>query len=67
MIVGLKVRILPAYSMDTRSRSNHDEYTGLVGWVARVCRKSNDALIVDARGEEIVWVHTGRLDLEAPQ
>lgn len=70
--VGDVVRVGPAYSMETRTRSIHDEATGLVGTVVRVSKDGDLGLargvlglegVEDPRGLEDVAVHQDRCEV----
>jgi len=58
--MGRTVRIGPAYSMTTRSRSAIDEFTGMVGMIVGV--RVNDADVLVESGATLVWVHRDRLE-----
>lgn len=67
VVVGSVVEILPAYDMETRSRSRVDELTHRL---ARVARDAGADLEVDLLhrvdgqevwGDEKIWINRGRL------
>ena len=48
--------------MDTRQRTNVDQWTDLTMYVIKVCSNDTCLLDIDADGEGEVYIHQGRLD-----